>query len=140
MKMKENGILWWILAIAGCGMIFYATSSPGFTGSSTSSLLQSILAVFGTNDIVLVIADLLNFILRKLGHIVAFGVLAVLFCLALNKSKRPFLYAWIITTLYAFFDEFHQSLVPNRTSSIMDVGLDSLGAVIALVLLRKYKK
>jgi VanZ family protein len=33
--------------------------------------------------------------------------------------------------LYAASDEFHQSFVPERTASLVDVGIDTLGGIIA---------
>jgi len=34
---------------------------------------------------------------------------------------------------YALSDEFHQSFVPVRSASLIDVGIDLLGAVVGLV-------
>jgi len=34
--------------------------------------------------------------------------------------------------LWAATDEFHQSLVPTRTASFMDVGIDTAGGILAL--------
>jgi VanZ family protein len=141
MKIFRKRIIWWILAIGFCSLIFYATSSPSFTGNSTSNVLGSIIELFfnslGITINPYIIIDPINFIFRKSGHFIFFGLLAVFFRLALGNTNRPYLYAWVITTIYATFDEYHQSLVPNRTASIMDVGLDSFGAFIALLLLKR---
>lgn len=37
----------------------------------------------------------------------------------------------VLTLLYAVSDEFHQSFTPNRVVSLMDLGLDASGALIA---------
>ena len=42
-------------------------------------------------------------------------------------------WALVLTALYASTDEFHQTLVRGRHGSVLDVAIDSTGAVIALV-------
>jgi len=42
--------------------------------------------------------------------------------------------------MYAVTDEFHQSFVPGRNPSMWDVLIfDNLGALVSIVLLRRYK-
>lgn len=79
-------------------------------------------------------ARIINVIFRKFVHLSAFGLLAVLFYNGLEK--RRFLLAWLYTTIYAATDEFHQAFIPERTGSIMDVGIDSIGALIALFIIK----
>ncbi|MFK4997164.1 VanZ family protein [Bacillus sp. N9] len=75
-------------------------------------------------------AAFFNIVFRKFVHLSAFGLLAILFHNGFDK-KRPWL-AWLLTTLYAASDEIHQAYLPDRTGSVFDVGLDSLGAILAL--------
>ncbi|MFC4322508.1 VanZ family protein [Litchfieldia salsa] len=142
--MNKKRIIWWVITIGYCYMIFHATGSPSFTGDSTSSMLgDSIKTVYdflGISWDPYLLVDQLNFIIRKSGHVIAFGLLGILFRFALGDIKRAYLYAWILTTVYAMTDEFHQSLVPSRTASIMDVGLDSIGAGLALLALWIFNK
>jgi VanZ family protein len=37
-----------------------------------------------------------------------------------------------MVTLYTIFDEAHQSFIPNRQPSLLDLLADSLGALLAL--------
>lgn len=135
-RIKTN--VWWIITFVVIISIFYATQSPGFTGSHTKGLLYSFLSsFFDPNPSVI---WTINVIIRKTGHIVAFGILAVFLYLALSKTRRPFLYAWVITTVYAVVDEFHQGFIPGRTSSFADVVLDSFGAFLALMIIKKIRK
>jgi VanZ family protein len=62
--------------------------------------------------------------LRKLAHMVEFGILYALIRRAGPSSGRAFL----LTVLYAAFDETHQCFVENRVGSPWDVGVDALGA------------
>ena len=40
--------------------------------------------------------------------------------------------AWLLTVLYACTDEFHQLFVAGCHASLLDVGVDALGAATAL--------
>lgn len=107
--------------------IFVTTASPASTGGNTFSIFVEILHL--TEDQ----AAVVNVVFRKLVHLSAFGLLAVLFYNCFEK--RRYLLAWLFTTIYAATDELHQAFLPDRTGTIIDVGIDSLGALIALILL-----
>lgn len=77
--------------------------------------------------------------LRKLGHLAEYGLLAALWLRALEPDRSPASAArWAIalSALYAVADELRQGLVPNRTPALLDVGIDALGAVLAVTALR----
>lgn len=75
------------------------------------------------------------------GHFVAYSVLAIFTRVAiggLQPGRRADVIAIALATLYGISDEFHQSFVPGRDSSVFDVAIDLLGAsagVIALNLI-----
>jgi VanZ family protein len=72
-----------------------------------------------------------DFSVKKLGHAMGYGLLALSYQRGLG-GKRPWL-AWILTLAYAATDEFHQSFVPGRNASPVDVLLyDNLGALAGL--------
>jgi VanZ family protein len=78
-----------------------------------------------------------DFILRKMAHIVEFGVLALLLWRALAQHRLPVLAAQslggLLALLYAASDEYHQSFVAGRTPAIRDVSIDLIGILLALV-------
>jgi VanZ family protein len=76
----------------------------------------------------------LDFLVRKAGHMFAFGVLAALLWRALagTSVRWPLVWAWLGATLYAATDELHQGFTPGRHPSPVDVAIDSLGALIGL--------
>lgn len=80
-------------------------------------------------------ADDVDFAVRKAGHMAAFGILAVLMWSALSYSqmRRAMALRLVLTVAYAAGDEFHQSFTAGRHPSPVDVGIDSLGAVMALL-------
>jgi VanZ family protein len=66
-----------------------------------------------------------------------FGVLAVLIWRALESSavRRAMVWSWALTVAYAVTDEFHQSFTAGRHPSPVDVGIDSVGALLFLLAL-----
>jgi len=77
-----------------------------------------------------------DFILRKIAHAMEFAILTLLLFRAIKFSgagfKKAIVYAFILALFYAFSDEFHQLYVFGRQCSIKDVGIDSIGILIAL--------
>ncbi|MBY0121292.1 VanZ family protein [Bacillus sp. S/N-304-OC-R1] len=125
--MKKKHI-WLTAAIAYCIAIFITTASPASTGGNTLSIIVDIFHLSEEQ------ARMINVILRKLVHLSAFGLLAV--CFYNGLERRRVLFAWMYTTAYAATDEFHQTFIPDRTGSIVDVGIDSIGALIALIIIK----
>ena len=73
-----------------------------------------------------------------LAHLVLYGVLASLVQGSLWSWKpAPGYRLWwvlaaaVFATLYGVSDEYHQSLVPDRSASIVDVLVNGVGAVTA---------
>ena len=95
--------LWWPV-FAWCVLIFYGSSIPSPEPTKT----------------------FLDFILHKLFHLFEYGVLFIL----VYRNQRRFWPAFILVIFYAFSDEFHQSFVATRTSSLRDVFIDIIGSLI----------
>ncbi|MDO4282321.1 MAG: VanZ family protein [Clostridia bacterium] len=75
-------------------------------------------------------------VVRKNAHYFLYlvgGVLLSIFFYIFVNMKYAIL-TMIIGILYAISDEFHQIFVPGRTSSIVDVGIDTLGIMTGLIL------
>jgi VanZ family protein len=108
--------LLWLPVLVWAGIIFALSATPN-------------LRVAPTADV--------DFIVRKAGHMAAFGVLAVLVWRALASSqvRRAMVWSWALTVAYAASDEFHQAFTAGRHPSPVDVGIDSVGALIALLAL-----
>lgn len=125
--MRKN-YYWFIAAILWCIAIFIATTSPVSTGGNTLELFRKYLQLSEGQ------ATMLNLLFRKGTHLTAFGMLAVF----LYKSfiKRRFFLAWLFTMIYAATDELHQAFVPNRDGLFIDVIIDSVGALLALFIIK----
>ena len=64
-----------------------------------------------------------DLLLRKLAHAAEFAVLGALLARAVG---RPWI-AFVLGLAYAVSDELHQSFVPGRVGSPLDVALDAVG-------------
>lgn len=82
---------------------------------------------------------------RKCAHVFSYAILSWFCVMGLKKSFRVTdswtwktgIQAIALTVMYAALDECHQSFVPSRTGSIVDVGWDALGAVLAQVIIQR---
>ena len=81
-----------------------------------------------------------QFAMRKAAHVTEYAILGALFLRAIIRSvaaRRTFAHAaaaYLLATLYAATDEFHQSFVSSRGASFIDVVIDSGGALIGVLL------
>ena len=83
---------------------------------------------------------LAHVVIRKLGHVVEYAILAALWFRTLYAGRRlpsasSALTALAISVSWAIVDEVHQSFVPSRNASSLDVILDSTGATLVLLIL-----
>jgi len=82
--------------------------------------------------------------LQNLLHIPLFGGLAGCWYWALkpwiNGFENRIVTAFIITTIYSFFDEYHQLSVPGRFGSFTDLGLDAVGSILVLTAIIIHKR
>ncbi|WP_409290668.1 VanZ family protein [Peribacillus sp. SCS-37] len=74
-------------------------------------------------------------------HLIEFAILYLLFAAALKVNGRltPALnmMAAIAAGLYGVLDEYHQSFIPSRSSSLIDVIKDVTGVIIAWLLVKR---
>ena len=128
-----NMIKNWLFVVAWMGLIFLF-STDIFSGANTSSffgpLLSSLFPIVTADQI-----ETVHLIVRKLGHLCEYFILATLIARALDAQTqrqsrlRRTASAIVIATLYAASDEWHQAFVPSRSASAIDVLIDSFGAM-----------
>lgn len=125
-------VILWFLIIS----IF---SAAVFSGSLTFVLLDRFLHWL-IPGIARATVLLTHGVLRKTAHFVEFFVLGLLIYRAFRRGRPS---AWRLTWALlscalaaglAVLDEFHQLFVPGRVGSLTDSGLDSAGALAAMVL------
>jgi len=79
--------------------------------------------------------------MRKCAHVFEYAILALLLWRALRsgsalRAEMSILFGVVLLgcAVFAASDEFHQSFVKSRTSSVRDVVLDVAGALIGLLI------
>ncbi len=81
-----------------------------------------------------------QFVIRKTAHVSEYAVLSLLIFRALANTTRQAGLAGaasitlLISSAFAASDEFHQSFVPSRTSSVRDVVIDITGAIFGMTI------
>lgn len=88
---------------------------------------------------------LLDSILKKAAHVIEYGILAFLIWRALSRgwgdhSWPALAVGFVVSVLYAASDEYHQTFVPGRNGTLMDVGFDTVGALVALLVVGRLGK
>jgi VanZ family protein len=104
----------WLPVVAWAGLIFTLSSIPDLgTG-------------LGGWDLVL----------RKLAHAAEFAVLGLLLVRALEHAWAAF----SLGVAYAVTDEIHQSFVPGRLGSPVDVAIDAAGVAVGVALALRLRR
>jgi VanZ family protein len=118
------------------GLIF-SLSTATFSSAQTEALITSLYSQLMPSFAALSIetADLL---IRKLAHLSEYFIFGFLVSYVLQKrsalmSVRQISLAIPLGIIYAISDELHQSFVPSRTASAMDVLLDTIGFICGSV-------
>lgn len=89
-------------------------------------------------------SQLINAPMRKVMHASVYFVLAFFVMILLNVISNHNYYmgtmiiALILCVGFAMTDEFHQNFVAGRTGQILDVIIDSLGAIVGIVFYSTY--
>jgi VanZ family protein len=131
----------WLPVLCGL-MVICFESTPQMGGSTTGKWLTELWprmlakwepATFG----------LVHHLLRKLGHLTGYGTLGLLLRRAWHSSMRMYLKLMgsrlifassTLSVLFTFvvgcLDEWHQSILPGRSSSFRDVLIDTSGAIL----------
>ena len=130
----NNKILNIILLILWLGTIFFFSSQNSEDTTNTSSKLDFIINIIVKDESK---KDEARFIVRKIAHFTEYFILALL-VLNVVKDYKTIDYKWLLFILimciiYAISDEYHQSFVDGRVSSIKDVIIDSCGSLLSLI-------
>lgn len=110
--------LWrWFPPLAWMGLIYFLSAQPDLPSAP---------------------GPWLDTVIKKTGHALSYGVLTWLFRRALHHHLRDAasrrLMCAGLAVAYALSDEYHQSFVPGRNGSLLDVLIDSIGVSAATLL------
>ena len=129
---------YWLPIILWMAIIF-AGSTDLMSAEHTSRIIVPLLRWFFPTISPLTLVRV-EFFLRKAAHVSEYAVLAVLlyraFVHTILQSRRVLSAGLVLLSCaaYAASDEFHQSFIPSRTSSLRDVMIDLCGATLAMLL------
>lgn len=135
---KPAVALRWAITLGWAVLIFFLstqTYAPDFTGPLLASTFH-VLHIHVSRGTF----RLLHAMLRKLAHLTEYGIFALLlYGLPSKKSSghwqpRRAVYCILGAALYSLTDEFHQLFVPGRHASLLDCGIDTLGAAMAMLI------
>lgn len=130
-----RNLKYWVPVLLWMSFIYWM-STDTFASENTSRIIEPILR-FLMPSITPEKAALIHGVIRKLGHVTEYFILGILLFRAFRRDSKELLgwrwafYSVLVVMLYAASDEFHQSFVSTRTASLFDVGIDTLGGILA---------
>lgn len=149
MKLRSQGklgkIISIILLISWLALIFYFSNQKGSTSLSSSNyvidLLDRFFSFFNANlDIKSL--ESISFLVRKSAHMFLYFILYFLTYYTMYQfdiKKRKYL-SLLVCFFYAVSDEVHQLFIPKRSFGLIDILIDTSGAILAsLIIILKSK-
>ena len=115
--------------------MIFAASTSAMSADNTGVLLHAILP----SSITPALFETIHFAVRKAAHLTEYAIFGILLFRALRAGRTGWSWRWalgaiVIASVYAMTDEWHQSFVPSRTASMVDVLIDATGATLGQVL------
>ena len=139
--LRLRALLDWLPAILSVIMIVLESTAT-MSASNTSHWLYPLWVRLSGSTSPARWAEV-HHIIRKTGHFVGYGLVSIAFFYSWRKTlqqmamrhwtlwRRASMLAVLCTLSIAILDEFHQSFLPSRTSSPIDVCIDLSGAIAA---------
>ena len=132
----------WLPVVVWAGIISWF-STDAFSARSTNSYIDPLLRlVFG--ELTPAGFRFAHSIVRKSAHLTEYAILGALICRAMTEPgahipRSVLVRAVLCCASYAMLDELHQTLVPSRTGSPVDVLIDSTGATIGSLIFTRWR-
>lgn len=131
-KINKKYITYTLLVV-WCGVIFYLSSQPAnVSGPNSLSVLDHIL--FWINPTYLIG---FNETFREFMHSFVYFVLGML---AFVSFRYHYVNAFVVSLffcmLYSLSDEIHQLFVPGRAFQVFDMGLDFIGSLVGICIIK----
>jgi VanZ family protein len=136
-KRARSIIRYWGVVATWMVVISLLSGEP-FSAENTNRYLDPMLRFFFPH-LTAAQFTLAHSIIRKLAHFTEFFVLGSLAFWAARRGRAPhwrrtwMLQAIGLAVVYSLVDELHQAFVPNRTPSLTDSAIDSIGAAVSQV-------
>ncbi|WP_442601414.1 VanZ family protein [Paenibacillus sp. KN14-4R] len=150
---KYRVVIWLILTILWMGFIFYKSAEPYKEQDMRPTLAKYIseerlhtwlpkVEFYYDKDFIThkLPYDMLEFFIRKCGHLSEFALLAFLWIKVLRPLFKyrhtmfTLLLSAFLSVAYAASDEWHQSFVVGRTGHAIDVAVDAIGVAVVVLI------
>lgn len=147
MTFNRNFIKYLLPVIFWMCFIFWMSTGT-FSSQNTFPLVETVLR-FLVRNLSSQEVDLIHGWIRKSAHVAEYFILGLLLFRAFRGGSmgswnwRWTFFAVMVVVLWAASDEFHQSFVPTRTASVVDVVIDTAGGVLAqlvIIFWHRYRK
>ena len=146
MKIKVIRIILLILILINCLTIFIFSSEISDDSGNRSGRVVNFIAEIipdiknmEETEKEIFKSEVMHPIVRKIAHFTIYETLGILsMCLALTYKGTKYqkgLSVTLFCLMYSISDEIHQSFVPDRSSEIRDVLIDTLGAITGILLI-----
>jgi VanZ family protein len=132
------GLAWTVTV--GWALLIFCFSTTSYRGDLSAWLLREALRILHL-QLPAGAFNLCHFVIRKCAHLSEYAAFAVFLYWALESPRT---HSWrlrlatasvLLAGMYSLTDEYHQSLVPGRTPSLVDCGIDTLGATLGMLVL-----
>jgi VanZ family protein len=133
----KSFLKYWVPLVIWLGVIFFG-STDLMSAEHTSQIIAPFLRWLRPDISPETIAQV-QFLVRKAAHLAEYAILAMLLWRAIirgtnaERKRAVFVSIWLVATLVAALDEYHQSFVPSRGAAWGDVLIDSGGAIFGLL-------
>lgn len=153
-KLKYKKVIYLLLVFIWMFVIFNFSNKNTYKSNSDSkkityTIFESCLKVSNKLNITSVntsvkaleLTNKYNIVVRKCAHASIYLVLGIFiyYLLDILNKKNAYMISVLFCMGYAITDEIHQKFVVGRTSSVIDVLIDTLGCIIGLLIIYKVR-
>ena len=134
-QSSRHFIKYWLPVILWMCFVYWM-STEGFSSQHTFSLVTAVLRFLfpriSPHEV-----RLIHLMIRKVAHVIEYFILGLILFRAFHGGStaswkwRWSLFAVIGVVVWAVSDEWHQSFVSTRMASVVDVGMDTAGGILA---------
>ena len=140
MRNKTKQYLAWFAVVVWMAVIFLLSAQTNKeSGNLSGGIVRWFVALLYRNFETFSlekqesILEVWHLLIRKGAHFTEYAVLAVLVANALRLCKKLRWYLPVaVSAVYAVTDEIHQYFVPGRACRLLDMGIDTCGAIFGM--------
>ena len=152
MKVTTKRIIFGILIIINCGIIFYFSNQVADNSTKQSSRIVELISNIVPNirnmekqKKAVLKEQILTPIVRKSAHFLIYSMLGIWTINFINtfqkiKTSKKLIISILFCAFYATTDEIHQTYISGRSGELRDVFIDSLGALTGMILILLIRK